>query len=225
MLPGPLSPTTSYVYKLADDNGTIETAPVQPGLSLAVQIDPFALLMQRLIQGAVNNLYLPAGVKRADVMQAMPIAGLPDLPLITINLNSLQQREIPIGQSAWVPDENNNIIVTGFAHRLFQISVLSLNGPERDFYRDAMVGIFQVIVGAVLAPSGRDITHSYDISSGQVAKDTEGKAPGFYYADCLLDFTGEFNIVISTDLGYIETIDFTAYAPDGNATEVTVTVE
>lgn len=220
--PGPLDPTNSYVYKLDDDNGSIVTPEILPTQALAVQTDPLTRILQRTIQGAVNNLVLPPGIKLPTVTLAMPMNGLPPLPLITINLNILQQEQIPVGQSAWVPDQDGNIIVDGQASRAYQVSILAYNAVERDFYRDVLIGVFHCFCGAILQPAGIDVTHKYQVASNQVSNENSGKSPGFYYADLMLDFTGSLNITISTDYTYIQTIDFSAYTPDGAVTSVEV---
>lgn len=210
-LPGPLDPGTFYVYRLEDDNGVLDSVPIEPTPILVVQTEPITLMLQRTIQGAINTLALPPGVQRMQVLQAMPVAGIPAMPFITLNLNLLQQENTPIGQSAWIPDDNGTTIITGTVHRMYMISILSMNGPERDFYRDSMVGILQSFIGAILAPIGRDLQHKFQISSGQIAKDNTGMGPGFYYADCMLEFTGTLNTVLLTNYGLIEQIDFSAY--------------
>lgn len=224
-LPGPLNSGTLYVYQLDDDNGQLQTDPVMPALRFDPQIEPLTAMLIKLLQGAVNTMVLPAGVRKTGVLQAMPIGGIPAMPFITINLDLIQQEQIPIGQS--VPIYNliagqGVATITGFVHRSFKISVLSDNATERDFYRDALPGVFEVFAAFVLAPAGLNVEHKYQAASGQVAKDTIGKGPGFYFADVLLAFSGSFNITVTTDYGLVGTLDFVATSSGGAETEVIV---
>lgn len=219
-LPEPLDPTVSYVYQLVDTNGTLVTAPVQATQTLLVQLDPLTTILIRAIEGAVNALVLPSGIKLATVYQAMPVNGLPPLPMIAVNRNILQQEQIPIGQSAWAPDQDGNIVINAQASRAYQISILSYNGLERDFYSDALFGVLTCFVGSVLQPTGTDVSHKIQVSANQVVDPNQGKSPGFYYADFMFDFTGNLNITISTSYGYIEQIILTVVSPDGVTTVV-----
>ena len=223
-LPGPLDPGSLYVYKLVDANGTSVTNSIQPQITLNPLTEPLTPLFQRLIQGAINSLVLPAGIERAQVVQAMPNTGFLRMPIVVINLDLMQQEEIPIGQSLLQYQNDGTAIVTGLVHRSYKISILCDGGNERDFYRDVMPGILEIIVAQVLTPGGLNVTHRYQISSGQVAYDYKGKAPGFFFADAMFEFTGTLNIAISnTSLGLIREIDFTATTPDNVPTEAIIT--
>ncbi len=221
-LPGPLSPASLYVYKLTDDNGTIVTAPVQPSVELNPQIEPLTQMMLKLLQAAVTSLTLPNGVKKATVLQAMPNGQNLPLPFFVLNLDLMQQAEIPIGQSAWKIRNDGSAVVTAQIHRMYKLSILSDNAVERDIYRDLIPPVFEVILSQVLAPAGLDVSHHFQIASGQVAEDRMGKSPGFYFADALIEFNGTLNMSIQTNLGLIAEIDFKAFTPDGQYTEVIV---
>lgn len=75
---------------------------------------------------------------------------------------------------------------------------------------------------AILSQLGLDIEHRWQVATGQVASDTEGKTPGFYYAEALWEFEGTFNAVISQVYGTIAKIDFQATDENGVITEVIV---
>lgn len=224
LLPGPLVPSSQYLYQLVDDNGTLTTNPLAPALSFSPQIEPLTALLIRMLQGAVNTLAVPNNVSKVTVLQDMPLTGLPPLPAINVNLDVIQQDEIPIGQQ--VPTYNDlgdgTIVatITGYSRRMFKITILADNAIERDFYRDMLPGFLEIFATYVLAPTGLNNSHRYQIASGQVAKDSIGKGPGFYYADVMLEFSGNLNITVSTNYGFIEHIDFRAVHPDGVVTEV-----
>lgn len=218
-LPSPLIPSSLYVYSLTDANGSVQTPPIQPAVQLNLQPEPLTPILMRLLQAGINSLTPPAfnigGGKIPQVLYDMPLAGFPPMPFITVNLDLLQQEEIPIGQNVSNPNNQDVWTLTGFAKFIYRISVLSNNSQERDFYRDAVIGIFNVILGSVLAPLGKNIRHRYQAACGQVVKDSTLQIPGFYYADVMLEFEGTWNITVTSTYGLIETIYFTGTTPDG----------
>jgi len=211
-LPGPLDPTLPYAYQLTDINGTVTSTPVTPASNVTLEIEPLMMVIQRLLQGAINGMVaagtLPPGIKAPDkVLLAMPIGGLPSFPIITINLDLLQQEEVPIGQSFLRTDSAGDYILHGFAKRIYTISVLCADAITRDFYREAIVRWWLLFAATVFNQIGQNITHRYQVASGQVAKDE--KAPGFYYADMMVQINGTLNAKVSPGFGLIETIDIT----------------
>ncbi len=224
LLPGPLSPNNFYAYRVTDTVGTVDSVPLQPILEFNPQIEPLTALLIRMLQGAINVLAVPYGVSKVQVLQAMPIEGLPPLPMIVVNLDVIQQEQIPIGQQVPIYQDLGNGTITAtiasYAKRIFKISILTDNAVERDFYRDMLPGFLEVFAVSVLAPTGLNNEHRYQLASGQVAKDQIGKAPGFYFADVMLEFSGQLNITVNAQYGLIEHIDFKAIHPDDVVTEV-----
>lgn len=222
-LPAPLDQTKFYQYQYTDGGGTTTTAFIQPVATLNINREPFTAILIRLLQAGVSALTIPNGIKAAQVMHAMPLMGLPPLPFVVVNLDLMQQDAIPIGQSLPLVDSDTQQTITGFVSRTYRISVLAENSQTRDFYRDNIAGMLNVIYGPVLQPLGVDVTHRFQITSGQVADDRKAQMPGFYYADIMLDFIGTLDVVMSASslYGLIERIDFTA-SDDGNDTFVTV---
>lgn len=214
--PGPLDPNSLYVYQLTDSEGAAQTQPLQPSAFFAINPSPIAKILQRLIQAGLNSLVKPSIVPVAQVLYAMPLAGLPRLPLVTFNEDLDQQAEIPIGQDVANNDPFSGIwTMTGFQRRTFRITVLATEAPTRDFYRTAILGILTAMVPTTLQQIGQNITHRYQATSGQVSDEPTQKLPGFYFADIIYDFTGTFNVEITPTLGIIETIDFTGYLASG----------
>jgi hypothetical protein len=223
MLPAPLDPTQLYVYQMVDANGTLTTPPIQPYVALNLQQEPLLALLIRLLQAGVTNLITPTGVQPCQVLQAMPLVGFPPMPFMVVNMDLMQQAEIPIGQSAEAVDMNGNWTMTGFARRVFRISVLAQNTTDRDFYRDASIGIFESIIKSVLTPLGLDVRHRYQAAAGQVANDNMGQSPGFYYADVMCTFEGTFNILITPQYGLMNTITFTGTQASDGKTVISTT--
>lgn len=217
-LPGPLDPESLYVYQLTDSEGSAQTYPFQPAAEFAINPSPIAKILQRLVQAGLNSLIKPSAVPVAQVLYAMPLAGLPRLPLITFNEDLTQQAEIPVGQHVANNDPFTGIwTITGFQRRSFRISVLATEATTRDFYRTAVISILTAMVPTTLAQIGLNVRHSYQSTSGQVSDEPKQALPGFYFADILYDFTGTFNVEITPTLGLIETIDFTGYLASGAA--------
>lgn len=209
-LPGPLDPTAFYLYQLTDVNGTVTSPAIQPSNAVNLDIEPLTSMLIRLLQGAINGIVadgsIPPGVAPPNkVLLAMPIGGLPALPIITINLDLLQQTEIPIGQSfPFVNQRDGSFVLIGNAKRVYTISVLASDALTRDFYREAIARWWLVIVSTVLTKIGQNVGHRYQVASGQVAKDE--KMPGFYYSDLMVELNGAFNVDITPSYGLIETI-------------------
>ena len=229
LLPAPLDPTLFYQYRYTDSNGVTVTPFIQPASCLTVQPEPIIEILLRIIQGAINSLTLPTGIKRAEVTQAMPLGGSIPIPLVVINNDLTQQAAIPIGQSVsalnTLQDDdapNSGFTITGFARRIYRVSVLSQNAPERNFYSDLLSGVFETIYTNVLQPLGIDVMHSWQVSRGQVAVDRMGKLPGFYYADAVWTFEGTLNVLITPDYGLISKISVTPSYPDGVSDTVEV---
>lgn len=232
-LPAPLSPTAYYQYAYSDVSGSTTTDFIQPAAFFTVEQEPLTTLLVRLIQGAFNSLALPAGIKRPQVTNAMPLGGAIPLPLVVVNLDIGQQAATPIGQSLAAAaglSSSSGVgasLITGFIRRVYRVSVLASDATTRDFYRDTLIGIFEALYAPVFLPLGLDVVHRWQFSSGQVAQDKQAMMPGFYFADVMLEFEGTFNVLISPTFGRIATITTTvsgASEPEQTPTTITITV-
>lgn len=223
-LPAPLDPTQLYQYRYTDPSGQTITPFISPSAILDVEADPFTQIMIRLIQAGLNSLTIPNGFTKPQVTHAMPLGGQIPLPLIVVNQDLMQQAEPPIGQSQPLQILQNqpNYIIEGMAKRIYRISVLSDNAVERSFFRDQVVGIFVAAYQPIFSQLGLDIEHRWQVSTGQVASDVTGKMPGFYFSEILLEFTGIFNVSISSSYGFIAQIDFKAMDQNNALTEVLI---
>jgi hypothetical protein len=211
--PGALNNALQYVYRITDSTGQTVTPPVSVGGAITVITNGETALLARLFEAAVNNVTLPHGiVKRPSVSTAMPIVGLPPLPMIVINRELLQQSEVPIGQQTPDVNSDNTLTFGGYAKTMWRVSVLTQDPASRDFWSDATIAIFMSICASVAAPLGKNNSHSFQTAHYQVAKDRE--VPGFYGADIMLDLEGVLATTIQTNYGLIETITFTTTETD-----------
>lgn len=214
-LPKPLAPGTSYVYRVTDATGALEqTEPLLPTGSILIDPDGLTSLLIRLLQAGVSNMTLWPGIKLATVSNAMPITGFPTLPFVVVNLDLIQQENVPIGQNTEQPDGSNIWTVASYAKRIWRVSVLSTTAAERDFYRDGLIAIFQSLLGSVFSALGSNMSHRFQAASGQTSDEYQGKSPGFYFADVMMEVLGVFNTTIQTSFGLIETITTAVTLPD-----------
>ena len=206
-LPSHLDLTISYVYQVIDVNGTTQSAALTPSASLQITRDNFSYIFVRLVQAALDSIALPKGLKKTHVLQAMPLDRTPTLPLVTINLDLIQQSEVPIGRN--VPDsDTNQWTIPGNAIRRFSIWVLTQNVVERDFYHDALLGLIATIMSTAFSSDnlGMSTHYSYQAAQGQT---TGGEnSPGFYYSQVMLEMNGPMNIGVTTDYGTPTSIDW-----------------
>ncbi len=214
MLPTPLLNGTPYVYKLVDDNGTVQTAAITPGNTVAVIPDGMTSLVIRMIQAMLNGMPALPGISVPTVQHAMPLGNFPPLPFIVVNQDLIQQEHVPIGQQVENPDENNTWTIGGSATRIWRVSIFSRNAVERDYFRDAIIGWFKIALAYVFAPLGRDFSHRFQAVSETVTSDFEGLTPGFQSADIMLEVTGVYDAALVTGYGSIQGITSTVTYPD-----------
>lgn len=223
-----LSSGVTYCYRLTATAQQYFSQEVVLPNALNIKNQDLLPLMQKLLQGGINNLVVPNGVNKISngkVLIAMPLQGAPPLPIVTINQDLIQQHFVPIGQQF----ENVNIVsgewtVTSYATRKFRITVMADNTTTRDFYRDAIIAIFQALLTTTFAPIGLDNSHRFQAFSAQVADDPTNRSPAFYYADIMVELDGTMNVGIYNTYGTIETISVTTAYGDGVQDTVTVAV-
>ena len=205
-LPSPLIGSNTYLYRITDSRSQIVTSGVTPISSITSTPDGFTELLIRLLQGALNNITLPTGIGAVQVTSQMPQGGLQVLSLIVVNLELIQQLFTSIGRNVTNPDSNNTWTIPNLVERTWRISVMSKNAMERDFYRDTLLVILQILVSTVFNKIGQDVTNRFQAASGTDAKEYEGKAPGMYYADILFEISGSFDATITTSYGNVGTL-------------------
>lgn len=238
-LPSPLNPTLYYQYIYTDNSGTFTTDFINPSSNLSILQEPLANIFIKLLQGAFNSLALPAGINRCEVLYAMPLGGIPNMPFVVINQDLMQQSNVPIGAStlsqAAVTGQGTPIpggvtfgwSISSLVERTYRVSVMSRNAVERDYYRDALAGIFEALFQPVLQPLGLDVTHKWQVTTGQVVDVGKGMSPGFYFSEYMLTFEGTANITVSQNYGLVSDISATIDAAQelGSVSGVSFTIE
>lgn len=201
----PLDPTQQYEYTFTTGAGVATSGPVQPSAEIELEPDHMTAVLLRGLQSGVRSLKLPAAFKNApSVFHAMPMGSIPTLPMISLNETLLQQGDIPIGQNNLANLTSNSQVVGGQALRHYTIAVLTLTVEEREYYRDAVLGIINALLGPVFEAIGENSTHRFQVNSSQVTGDA--MMPGFYFAEILWEFTGTFSVGVSTTYGVVEQI-------------------
>ena len=209
-LPGPLVPTDLYVYQLTDSDGsTFTTDAISVSGSLILNRLDLTELLAKMLWGGLQSLPLPSNYKTPQVYHAMPLTGQPPLPLVTINLDLFQQvdDDIPVGQN--VPDYNINgsWSVAALAKWRYIIAILTTSAAEREFYREAIIGLFHGFLYAPLDALGMNVSHSFQSTNGQTTGDGSRMNPGFYWSEIALDLSGTYRLSIDNNPGQINDID------------------
>jgi hypothetical protein len=205
--PGPLDPNTAFLWKAEDYSGTAISNPIMPASTFISEPDQLTQILLRLLQGAINSMVLPNGVKRPVLTIRMPTNGLQAMPFIVVNLDLIQQTEVGVGEDVPNPDNNNNWTLFANAKRLWRVSILSQDAEERDFYRDTLLAVFRVLKAAAFAPLGQNVTHTFQAASYSSVKEYEGISPGFYCADLMFELDGLFPTAVLTNYQRIQQID------------------
>jgi len=220
---GDASPTfldfsTSYTYEISDVNGTAVSAGIIPAAQVEVYSDNMTYMMVRLIQGAAQGLVLEnKNWQRPSVVQAMPLDRVTvKFPLITINLDLVQQDNAPIGRN--VPNTvTNQWTIPGLAHRRYSIHVLTQTVAERDFYHNVIIGLVCSVMNNAFSQFGINMDTSYSYQAVQGQEVSRDSAPGFYYSQIMFDMTGPQNINVVTTYPIPQNVIFqdnpTGYVP------------
>lgn len=196
----------SYAYTFTTSVSGVTTDSIAVGSTISIVEDDLTLILVRLFQSGLRALALPQNFKnRASVFHAMPLAGQPTLPFVTISQVQMHQSQVPVGQENLDNYVSAAATITSQVTRRYSVAVLAETIEEREFYRDAVIGIFYTIIGPVLNSIGQDSSHDMMVENNQVV--SEDRAPGFYYAEIMLTFTGTYNVTVTSDYGIIKEID------------------
>lgn len=205
----PLDSTQLYLYELNTSAGAIQTPALSPACSIVLEEDELSAILYRALESGITALKLPASFKnKPTVMHAMPLAGagLPRLPAICFTEVLLQSQDYQIGEDVGnIDDSRNRYDVATQALRHFSVAVLATNTKERSYYKDAVIAIFNSILGPVMEKIGNNIRHRFQASSSQIVG--RQNEPGFYLAEILLEFQGLYSTGITTSYGVIEDIE------------------
>lgn len=201
----PLNPLNLYAYKFATGLGQVVTDPITVSGSIILEPDHLTSIMVRTMQAGLQSLVLPSQfAQRPTFSFAMPITTQMRFPMILLNLELLQQREIPIGQGNALDMVHNTYNVPAIALRRYVARVFTTNVDERDFYRDAVIGIFYSILAPLLQKIGTNTNHSFQAANGQIVG--ESMQPGAFYSEIAMQFSGLYNVAVSTYFPVIEHI-------------------
>lgn len=208
-LQGPLpSNQGNYNYQVSDSVTTGVCSGLVPYQSLLVQPDFATILVERSLEAGILNLTLPSGYQRPSVIHEMPRAGYQALPYILINQITLEQSNTQIGQDVpsvqITPTGAPSQTLAVLARRTWRCEVFCRTAGEREYYRDAVLSIFQSILASIFQPLQLDISHSFIVHSDQmVGKDLD---PGFYFSDILFRTEGIFNVGLNPSYSTINNI-------------------
>ena len=153
----------------------------------------------RLLQAALNNLVLPAGIQPAVVMTRMPQSGWLAMPFINVNLELIQQTYTAIGEDVENPTADNVWALFATAKRSWRVTVTAPDAEERDYYRDTVMAILRILDATVFSEIGLNNTHTLQATSYASAKERDGRVPGFYCADIILDTDSNATALVRTD--------------------------
>jgi hypothetical protein len=206
-LPAYLDFTTPYWYAVTDPSGTVVVGPITPTAQLIVWSNYLDKLLFRLFSAGMSALAVPEGFAKIRVLENMPLtmgSEATDFPFVVMNLDLEQQEEIQIGEAVVNPGLVNLQVIPYIVHRVYSMSVLSLNAKERDFYKDACLSAW-LTMQSVLDLIGQNLTMNWQATNTQSAG--EGlKIPGFYEAAIMLDLTGQFNVSLQTNYPIISSV-------------------
>lgn len=201
----PLDPTLNYQYTFKTAAGTVVTDSISPATSIVLEPDHMTEVLLRALQSGFRSLVIPAGFNnRPQVFFAMPMGIQPSLPMVSFNDTLTQQDTVPIGQNNPTSVGSNMQVVGGQALRHYTIAVMTASPAERGFYRDAVLAIFNAMLGPVLNAIGENSTHRFQVHNSQV--EGGGQSPGFFFSEILWELTGAFSVGVSTTYGVIQHI-------------------
>lgn len=205
----PLSQSDTFIYTITDSFGTYSTPPVAPIMYVVVNEDEFSKIILELFAVSMRTLAKPKGYKVPQVLYQMPDTGFPPLPAIHIIQDYYHSEEIPIGQNAFYPDNDNTINIPTIVERHFLVTILATSAEEREYYRSAVIAVFLSLLNNPIQSLGNNVRHAFDSSASQVHED--GFHPGFFFADVGISFSGTFNATLTTNYNLIEnsTLDVT----------------
>lgn len=209
-------PPGSYVYRMTDNVSTEVSDPVACASAILIVPNSGMSKFTRLIAAGVQNLLLPPSItNRPQVTTAMPLVGLPPLPIVVVNEDLYQQSEVPIGQQVEKPTSDNKDVTPTYMRAMWRMGLMTSNPAERNFWKDALVGISTSLLSSVFQYIGDNNTHDIQSASYQIQQDQANLTPGFYGADIMVTVEGQANLITQTFYGIIERIDYTEFFPDG----------
>ena len=196
-------PDDTYTYTVSDNTGSAVSSSLTPTASILITPDQITSVIIKTIKAGINALVInQSGWIKPRVFHAMPLSGTPSLPFIVVTFDLLQQKYVPIGQQN-MPEYNNQINIDVIMERRYTVTTFTTTVDEREFYRDALVAIFESSLFQPLQQLGQNIEHSFQSISTQ---ETD-PSPGFFVSDSMWMMTGGYNVKLQTNYGLIESLD------------------
>lgn len=204
----PLESSLEYTWTFTAGTEA-ETRIATPALTIVVAFDDYLRLFVRVLQSGVANVLLPTPTdgslairNRPNVIISMPLVGSPTLPVITINndLTAQDDSTVPIGRGVNTDTTRNMYQITELVRRRFKVTILVSSTDEREFWTWVVLALFKSVLIDLLLGMGQNITSGFQAAASQV----NDPPPGFYFADIMLEFTGDFPVRITTNYPVVE---------------------
>ena len=208
----PLDPTTTYSWTLTTAAGAVTTNTLVPAVGLSLEYTDFTAILVKALQAALPNVQPPDGttwakkISPSSILTAMPITGVPTLPLVCVCPQLDQQDQVGIGYSVDTDNTQNSYNITDLALHRYSVAVFTATDQERDFYKQAIIAIWKSLLTPILTALGQDVAVRWQAASSQ--KTQSPASPGFYFCELGVTFTGVANVAITTDYGVIDTFAF-----------------
>lgn len=195
-LPVGLSTGSSYFWQFNDPVGSVTVGPIQPAPYLRFNEYWLTSTLVKIIRNGIDNLPLPPGTQRAEVFHDMPLQGFEGLPAITVSQVLFQQEAIGIGQNAPNPIQHQNELwsIPAIVENTWMMTVFAKDVQTREYYRDALIGVYESSLDSVFARIGQNIRHSFQAHNYQWIDDLKGISPGFYCCDIMIKQSGMFDV-------------------------------
>lgn len=200
----PLDQTKSYTYTFTSASGSVTSDPQSAACQMTLEMDPYLVVVFKAFKAGFTSLRRPATFQNNPTIQiAMPLTGVPTLPVIAIAPVHMEQAQVPIGHGVNTSGGTSNFYtIQEQVTRRYVVSVHAMTPDERDYYTTAVVLIFKSMLTEILGQLGMNVSHRFQTASSQVV-DIE---PGFYYSESMLEFQGQFVAGITTNYGVIENV-------------------
>lgn len=211
-LPSVLQPDVTYTYNFIDDSGSYEVITSFPNVVVTPQVDNMTYQLIRLIRGAMQNMQVPPQIKKAEVLQSVPVSRSVKLPAIFINQDLIQQDRTPIGRNIGIQpmSDSETMIISALVRRRFSIYIEAMDSMTTNFYHDVMIALITSLMNHVFGEEGLENSINYSFQSTGGMAFTKENQPTFYYSQIALDFTGPLNISLTyTPLGITKSIEVT----------------
>lgn len=199
--------TIGYYYKVTDPTGTTTIGPILPSPQVTVFSNYLDGLLFKLFSAGINGVTVPHGFRPIKVLQAMPLSmgsEATNFPFVVMNLDLQQQDSLEIGENVLSNTQSNLNVLPTTVMRRYSINVVSHNAQERDFYKDSCIDVCYATMLSLIN-IGQGFT--YDVQASNSQSSDGSMLPGFYVSVIMLEFIGQFNISVTTNLPFIESIN------------------